>query len=87
MTKQNGDAAAAVYVQTNDADRNEIIAFERRADGGLTPLGALRRAVAAPESRTFPPRARWLSAATVDGSSSSTRAATSCRCSPSGTAA
>jgi 6-phosphogluconolactonase len=30
---------AAVYVQTNDAAANEVVAFERRADGGLAPLG------------------------------------------------
>ena len=28
-----------VYVQTNDADRNEVIAFERSGDGRLTQLG------------------------------------------------
>src|SRR4051794_37056089 len=31
MTRQNGNAAAAVYVQTNDATNNEVLAFERRA--------------------------------------------------------
>jgi 6-phosphogluconolactonase (cycloisomerase 2 family) len=30
---------AAVYLQTNDAEANEVLAFERLADGGLTPLG------------------------------------------------
>ena len=30
---------AAVYVQTNDAAGNEVLAFARRSDGGLTPLG------------------------------------------------
>ena len=29
-----------VYVQTNDAERNEVIAFERAADGRLSPLGS-----------------------------------------------
>jgi len=29
----------AVYVQTNDAARNEVLAFRRSDDGGLTPLG------------------------------------------------
>ena len=29
-----------VYVQTNDAERNEVIAFERSADGRLSPLGS-----------------------------------------------
>ena len=28
-----------VYVQTNDAERNEVIAFDRSADGRLSPLG------------------------------------------------
>src|SRR3954447_10883348 len=31
--------AAAVYVQTNDAAGNEVIAFARGEDGALTPLG------------------------------------------------
>jgi 6-phosphogluconolactonase len=30
---------AAVYVQTNDAARNEVLAFSRSADGSLAPLG------------------------------------------------
>jgi 6-phosphogluconolactonase len=30
---------AAVYVQTNDADHNEVIAFKRSDDGALAPLG------------------------------------------------
>src|SRR5689334_15806612 len=29
----------AVYVQTNDATRNEVIAFSRTQDGALAPLG------------------------------------------------
>ena len=29
----------AVYVQTNDATENEVIAFSRAEDGALTPLG------------------------------------------------
>jgi 6-phosphogluconolactonase len=29
-----------IYVQTNDADKNEIIAFDRSADGRLTRLGS-----------------------------------------------
>jgi 6-phosphogluconolactonase len=28
-----------VYVQTNDSERNEVIAFDRSADGRLSPLG------------------------------------------------
>ena len=31
--------AAAVYVQTNDATENEIVAFSRAEDGTLAPLG------------------------------------------------
>jgi len=30
---------AAVYLQTNDAVANEVLAFARQADGGLEPLG------------------------------------------------
>ena len=37
MSKQNGSAAAAVYVQTNDAAENEVLAFERGAVGRLAP--------------------------------------------------
>ena len=33
--------AAAVYVQTNDATENEIVAFSRAEDGTLAPFGAL----------------------------------------------
>jgi hypothetical protein len=29
----------AVYVQTNDATANEVIAFSRTQDGALAPLG------------------------------------------------
>jgi 6-phosphogluconolactonase len=39
MTKSNGDAATGVYVQTNDAAGNEVLAFDRRGDGRLAPLG------------------------------------------------
>src|SRR5215470_15181422 len=28
-----------IYVQTNDAERNEIVAFDRAADGSISPLG------------------------------------------------
>ena len=28
-----------IYVQTNDAERNEVVAFDRAADGSLSPLG------------------------------------------------
>jgi hypothetical protein len=30
----------AVYVQTNDADRNEVLVFGRNADGSLDSIGA-----------------------------------------------
>src|SRR5438093_12984500 len=30
---------AAVYLQTNDAESNEVVGFERSSDGVLTPLG------------------------------------------------
>ena len=39
MTEQRGNTLAAVYVQTNDATNDEVLAFERRPDGGLAPLG------------------------------------------------
>jgi hypothetical protein len=58
MSEQNGTGAAAVYVQTNAADGNEVLAFERGADGGLRRAGASPPAVAAPARRTSPPRAR-----------------------------
>jgi 6-phosphogluconolactonase len=39
MAKENGSASAAVYVQTNDDSANEVLVFERRADGRLAPIG------------------------------------------------
>ena len=39
MSSQENNAAGAVYVQTNDATINEVLAFERREDGGLAPQG------------------------------------------------
>ena len=38
---RDGEAAigAAVYVQTNDATKNEVVAFSRSEDGSLAPLG------------------------------------------------
>ena len=30
----------AVYLQTNDADKNEVVVFSRNADGALSPLGS-----------------------------------------------
>ena len=28
-----------IYVQTNDAERNEVVAFDRAADGSISALG------------------------------------------------
>lgn len=39
MAKPNGRALPGVYVQTNDATNNEVLAFERRGDGRLAPCG------------------------------------------------
>jgi 6-phosphogluconolactonase len=39
MTQQHANKPAAVYVQTNDAAGNDVLAFERGADGGLAPFG------------------------------------------------
>ncbi|TML52707.1 MAG: 3-carboxymuconate cyclase, partial [Actinobacteria bacterium] len=32
-------STGAVYLQTNDAAKNEVVAYERSADGALTYLG------------------------------------------------
>ena len=72
MTQQNDSTAKAVYVQSNDADANEVLAFERRADGALASL----EAVATGGRGTGEPHLP---------SPSSTRAATSWRCSRSAT--
>lgn len=34
------NATGAIYVQTNDASANQVVAFRRAADGQLTPLGS-----------------------------------------------
>jgi 6-phosphogluconolactonase (cycloisomerase 2 family) len=39
MSASNSQTAAAVYVQSNDARTNEVLAFERLDDGRLAPLG------------------------------------------------
>lgn len=39
MSDADRHGPAAVYVQTNDADHNEVLAFERLAGGRLAPLG------------------------------------------------
>jgi 6-phosphogluconolactonase len=36
---RSGDGEGAVFTQTNDPDRNEIIAYRRALDGTLAPLG------------------------------------------------
>src|SRR5438128_1245255 len=36
----NHEQAGAVYVQTNDADDNEVVAYRRSGDGALHPLGS-----------------------------------------------
>ena len=36
---RSGDGDGAVFTQTNDSDRNEIIAHRRALDGTLAPLG------------------------------------------------
>ena len=33
------EQAGAVYVQTNDAEGNEVVAYRRSGDGALHPLG------------------------------------------------
>jgi 6-phosphogluconolactonase (cycloisomerase 2 family) len=40
MNEQNANVAPAVYVQTNGATNNEVVAFERRGDGVLIRIGA-----------------------------------------------
>jgi 6-phosphogluconolactonase len=39
VTEQTSGKTAAVYVQTNDAESNEVLAFERQPDGRLAALG------------------------------------------------
>ena len=39
MSEQRSNALTAVYVQTNDATKNGVLAFERRSGGKLAPLG------------------------------------------------
>ena len=47
-----------IYVQTNDAERNEIVAFDRSADGRLERLGTFDTGGRGPGSPTSPHRAR-----------------------------
>jgi 6-phosphogluconolactonase (cycloisomerase 2 family) len=37
---QNETSQGAVYLQTNDAAKNEVVAYDRAADGSLTHMGA-----------------------------------------------
>ena len=37
---QNDAHQGAVYLQTNDEKKNEVVAYERAADGSLTYVGA-----------------------------------------------
>ena len=39
MTEPTVEGTAAVYAQSNDAAKNEVLAFERRTDGTLAPRG------------------------------------------------
>jgi 6-phosphogluconolactonase len=39
MAEQSGSHVEAVYVQTNDANNNEVLVFERRDDGRLSAVG------------------------------------------------
>jgi hypothetical protein len=32
-----------IYVQTYDADRNEVVAFDRAPDGAIEPIGRVDR--------------------------------------------
>ncbi len=47
---------AAIYVQTNDASDNEIVAFSRSEEGQLAPLGRFSTGGRGTGSRTCPPR-------------------------------
>ena len=58
-------AMDAVYLQTNDAEKNEVIAFRRGADGRLSPLGTYATGAVARASRTSHRRTRSSSAAIV----------------------
>src|SRR6185437_12832320 len=40
VAMQNGTTTGAVYLQTNDAEKNELVAYARAADGSLSYLGA-----------------------------------------------
>jgi 6-phosphogluconolactonase (cycloisomerase 2 family) len=42
MQNENGSSGGAVFVQTNEADANRVLAFRRAADGQLSGLGSHR---------------------------------------------
>lgn len=42
LSQDHGSSTGAVYVQTNDASRNEVVAYRRAANGKLTVLGTYR---------------------------------------------
>ena len=52
-----------VYVQTNDAEQNEVVVFGREADGTLTRLGSHFTGGKAPARRICPRKARSSSRA------------------------
>jgi len=54
---ENGTSNGAVYLQTNDASRNEIVAYGRRADGSLARIGDVPEAARwFEEAEHAPPR-------------------------------
>ena len=62
-----------VYVQTNGAERNEVIAFDRSDDGRLEPLGSYETGGRGTAFRTLRARAPSSSATTATGSWSQRR--------------
>src|SRR5207247_448768 len=52
----NHEQAGAVYVQTNDADDNEVVAYRRSGDGALHPLGSYGTGRRAPRPGAREPR-------------------------------
>jgi hypothetical protein len=76
MTRHNGHTGNAVYVQTNDAAGNEVLMFERRADGVL----GSREAVATGGRGTGEPHLPSQSSIALSRASGSrTAASSSCR--------
>jgi hypothetical protein len=52
MQSENGSSGGAVFVQTNEADANRVLAFRRPRTGNFPASTAIRRAGAATASRT-----------------------------------